>query len=851
MMKMKVNTTTPTTTTKGGCEKQKKTQTQMQKKDDFKCGHGNILASVLDGSFDAGFLVDEATGEILYINQPALELFEAPSAEGFFKTMDDFVSFWSHSLTAKKDGKDDDDDNDDKDKDKDKEDKEDGEKDAERPQTATQTTAKPAATTTATTTPKQTLEDKLSWSEVVKYASGSMPSSSSSSSTTKNTNKNEEKPEPTREWIISGSKMTLIPRTRSSMQLLPPESEEGEEEEAESETAAAAAADTGGEREHSINSSGSAHTSTRPSFPGILKMTPFPSLSNDDCGTQWLDGGGTQWLVYVRHLDAHQIIRTGGSQSGDNSLSRGIRRGASRYSNGSSRTSKNLNGTTYNNNNNNNNNGGPPRLTINDKGLIVDINGPALDGGWDWVTKDLVGKHISAVQTVAPEPPEEGAGRYVNPHDNANNPNNANTNNPNKKPAKKMLDFILENKINPGHVSVPYSGFALRTNEEYNTALTTGNAIREENITEAAFEAALDPIFQINEHGTIQMVNSAATKAFGWEREEFIGSNVSMIAGGGHEARHASYMARYLATGDTRVIGKNRKLVAQRKDGSEFPIELGVVEVDTFAGDVRLFCGFVRDLSDLVARERLAQQIVEVALDPMFQIDKEGTILMVNKAAMTTFGYERDELIGKNVSIICGGSHGTNHDIYLKRYLRTGEKNVIGKYRELPAKRKDGSEFIIQLAVVEIQSEKKTKNHDGRMFCGFVHDLSRQRRDNDIMRGTIDTSLDPVLHINENGIIQMVNNAVIDHLGYTREELVGENVSLIVGGEHQKNHGKYIQRYLETGEKRAMGQKRKLTARRKDGSEMKIELGLSEINISGGSERMFCAFLTDLSKREG
>lgn len=373
------------------------------------------------------------------------------------------------------------------------------------------------------------------------------------------------------------------------------------------------------------------------------------------------------------------------------------------------------------------------------------------------------------------------------------------------------------------------------------------------------------------------MVNSAATTTFGWTRSEFIGNNISMICGGGHEAYHASYMARYLATGDTRVIGKNRQLPAKRKDGFEFPIELGVVEVDTFAGDVRLFCGFVRDLSDLRAREQLAQEIVEVALDPMFQINEEGQILMVNKAAETTFGYARDELIGENVSIICGGSHGPNHQYYLKQYLRTGVAKVIGKYRELPARRKDGTEFPIQLAVVEIQMGNKENE---RMFCGFIHDLSRQKRSNDIMRGTIDTSLDPVLHVNENGIIMMVNNATMEHLGYTREELIGENVSIIVGGDHAAKHGEYIERYLKTGEKRAMGKKRQLKARRKDGrcvnelypnsarsewyiltilrfffslciyrSEIRIELGLAEIEILGGKERLFCAFLGLSSER--
>ena len=87
------------------------------------------------------------------------------------------------------------------------------------------------------------------------------------------------------------------------------------------------------------------------------------------------------------------------------------------------------------------------------------------------------------------------------------------------------------------------------------------------------------------------MVNTAAEDSFGWKRHEFLGSNISMVCGGDHGAKHDAYISRYLATGDTRVIGKNRELIAKRKDGSEFPIELGVVEVDTFAGETRCCSG--------------------------------------------------------------------------------------------------------------------------------------------------------------------------------------------------------------------------------------------------------------------
>ena len=734
-----------------------------------------MLKSVLDGSFDAGLLVEGTTGRVLHANEEALNLFVAPNLEVLLSHCNDapkkspiegLLSFWSYSLTMHDE--------------------------SEANHDITKAEEGP--------------DDTLSWEQIIKYAV------KKSSNNGGGDGGDGDHPDEIKEWAVTGIKL-------ESPEMAMAKSAEREfssqKQQQASATSSPSSSGAGGKAAKPANPSHNKET-----FPGLLKLTC--AATTDD---MYNNLHNSLWILYVRHADYHDILATGSTTGGSHSRSQVQRT--------SRRSTSNRNKDM--------------RLTLDDNGMIVDISDAALEAAkhdkakesnWSWLSTDLIGKHISQAAIVGGGVPENAASNMPR----AGMPARAA---PPPQPFR-MLDLILESGMEPGHAACPMSGFPLRI-ESNVSAMTTGGAQREENITEAAFEAALDPIFQIDEHGTIQMVNSAATKTFGWRRSEFLGSNINMICGGGHGDKHAAYMSRYLATGDTRVIGKNRELPAKRKDGSEFPIELGVVEVDTFAGDVRLFCGFVRDLTNIKARERLAQEMVEAALDPMFHINAAGKILMVNKAAMTTFGYSRNELLGQNVSIICGGSHSMNHDLYIKKYIRTGETRVIGKYRELPAKRKDGTEFTIQLAVVEIQTG--TKNDDERMFVGFVHDLTRQKRDEDIMRGTIDTSLDPVLHINENGVIQLVNNATCSHLGWTREELVGENVSLIVGGEHQHQHGKYIERYLETGEKRAMGKKRKLTARRKDGSEMPILLGLSEIKINRGTERMFCAFLTDLDGR--
>ena len=91
----------------------------------------------------------------------------------------------------------------------------------------------------------------------------------------------------------------------------------------------------------------------------------------------------------------------------------------------------------------------------------------------------------------------------------------------------------------------------------------------------------------------------------------------------------------------------------------------------------------------------------------------------------------------------------------------------------------------------------------------------------------INSSFDAMFQINERGIIQMVNQAAVDHFGWTKEEFLGNNISMVCAGEHGKKHNQYLQRYIRTGEKRAMGKRRQVNAVRKDGTGMCVCVCLS------------------------
>jgi len=111
----------------------------------------------------------------------------------------------------------------------------------------------------------------------------------------------------------------------------------------------------------------------------------------------------------------------------------------------------------------------------------------------------------------------------------------------------------------------------------------------------------------IDERGTIVSFSAAAEKLFGYGEAEVVGNNVSMLMPKPDHDRHDDYISRYKATGERRIIGIGRIVVGQRRDGTSFPMELSVGEVN--ADGHRIFTGFIRDLSE---KQRSDQRLKEL-----------------------------------------------------------------------------------------------------------------------------------------------------------------------------------------------------------------------------------------------
>ena len=253
------------------------------------------------------------------------------------------------------------------------------------------------------------------------------------------------------------------------------------------------------------------------------------------------------------------------------------------------------------------------------------------------------------------------------------------------------------------------------------------DASRNEGRWRSIIQSAVDGIILIDAQGRIEAFNEAAQRLFGYTEAEVVGRNVNVLMPQPYHGEHDGCLARYQATGQRKIIGIGREVSGRRKDGTVFPLHLSVGEANV--GGDRKFTGILHDLSERVqlenrlrASEERWRSIVDSAVDGIVVIDSKGRIESFNPAAQRLFGYEEREVVGQNVNMLMPAPYHEEHDGYLARYLKSGDKRIIGIGREVTGKRRDGTVFPVHLSVGEM-----SVNGD-RRFTGILHDLSSRIR---------------------------------------------------------------------------------------------------------------------------
>jgi len=229
-------------------------------------------------------------------------------------------------------------------------------------------------------------------------------------------------------------------------------------------------------------------------------------------------------------------------------------------------------------------------------------------------------------------------------------------------------------------------------------------------------EAAPNAMVMVDQVGTIEMVNTQTEKIFGYSRAELLGQTVDILLPERFRHQHLSHRAAFFSDLSPRAMGTGRELYGRRKDGSEFPVEVGLNPIETDDGTKVLSA-----ITDISARKRMDErfrQVVEAAPNAMVMVNKEGIIEMVNAQVEVIFGYGREELLGQSIDILLPERFRHQHPYHRAAFYSDLSPRVMGAGRDLFGRHKDGSEFPVEVGLNPIETD------DGVKVLSAITDIS-------------------------------------------------------------------------------------------------------------------------------
>jgi PAS domain S-box-containing protein len=335
--------------------------------------------------------------------------------------------------------------------------------------------------------------------------------------------------------------------------------------------------------------------------------------------------------------------------------------------------------------------------------------------------------------------------------------------------------------------------------QEYTARKKTEEVLKQsEERMRAILNNAYNAFVGMDDQGLITEWNTTAETMFGWTRQEALGRNLAetIIPTQSREA-HQRGLKHLLATGEGPVLDRRMELSAIRRDGSVFPIELSIRAM--MFNDRYSFNAFIADITDRKKAEQEIRQmedrfrrLLESAPDAMVIADAEGTIQLVNAQAERIFGYNKEEMLGQRVEMLIPSHLVVDHQGHRAHFAKDPKVHMMGHGMELQGRRKDGSEFPVEVVLSPLETE------GGLLVSAAVRDITDRKhaenrirelnrtleqrvedRSNELLRSekryhdAMDILIEGVQIIGFDWRHLYVNDSLVAQSTFTKEELVG------------------------------------------------------------------------------
>jgi len=247
-------------------------------------------------------------------------------------------------------------------------------------------------------------------------------------------------------------------------------------------------------------------------------------------------------------------------------------------------------------------------------------------------------------------------------------------------------------------------------------------------------------------------------------------------------------------------------------------------------------------MSAIELPSRVVDELLHAAVDAAVVADKRGTIIYVNREAENLFGYDAEELVGQRVEILIPDEYREKHKSARKAYRKAPRARPMLSGLDLYGRRKDGSEFRAEIALTPVKTD------DGVLVASTVREVNAADESEAYFRTMLESAPDAMIIVDDRGKIAIVNARAEDMFGYSRDELLGHKVEMLLPKRVRDNHKSHRRTFTATPELRPMGPDLDLVGMRKDGNEFPVEISLSPVMTSSGA--FVSSVIRDVTERK-